>query len=517
MSSSSATSWPSARSCWKPSKRTSRPCSTSASARPRDCLDAARRILDSLQRRTARFTQAEELNAFFAADPLIPQLRELAERLRELKDSVKADDVEARLKAARDQAVRALRDKSELFEEGGDVIRLGPRHRFSVNTQELDLTLMPRGDALYLHLTGTDFLEPLQDPRLDELREFWQVNLESESETLYRAEYLAGEVLAAADAGRDGFSLERLQALLAQPDELARAIRDFAAPRYKEGYEKGIHDHDAAAILVRLLPLRESAGLLRYAPRRGPSPACSGAAGARSGKSPAGPSGHAAAAASSRCSVVTTACSPFAAKWPRRCVRCSPNSPSRWTRSISTRRPSTWSGNCPPSVPNSPSANMPGNCRKDSLRLQGARLWDDYRQTLERLGERPAAQWELAGNWLRGLCGDAEFQPLAAYLDEAVALSLLDEEMPRRITEVDLRFQVDGLMGEHPRIVERGLALAVDDFFRPPASPSPAVPAGAAALPGAAPGDRRTRARGIASGRVQAATAVLVRSQQADQ
>ena len=50
-----------------------------------------------------------------------------------------------------------MRDKSELFEEGGDVIRLGPRHRFSVNTQELDLTLMPRGDALYLHLTGTDF------------------------------------------------------------------------------------------------------------------------------------------------------------------------------------------------------------------------------------------------------------------------------------------------------------------------------------------------------------------------
>ena len=49
--------------------------------------------------------------------------------------------------------------------------------------------------------------------------------------------------------------------------------------------------------------------------------------------------------------------------------------------------------------------------------------------------------------------------------------------MPRRITEVDLRFQVDGLMGEHPRIVERGLALAVDDFFGR-LSPSPAVPPG---------------------------------------
>ncbi|WP_132757480.1 DNA repair ATPase [Pseudomonas aeruginosa] len=429
-------------------------------------LDAARRILDSLQRRTARFTQAEELNAFFAADPLILKLRELAERLRELKDSVKADDVEARLKAARDQAVRALRDKSELFEEGGDVIRLGPRHRFSVNTQELDLTLMPRGDALYLHLTGTDFLEPLQDPRLDELRGFWQVNLESESETLYRAEYLAGEVLAAADAGRDGFSLERLQALLAQPDELARAIRDFAAPRYKEGYEKGIHDHDAAAILVRLLPLRESAGLLRYAPsarafaslfwsrRREEREVAGWPERARSSRSIQQMFGRDDGLLALR-GEVASAMRALLAEQP---IALDPQHIDEAAEylvwELSAERPE---------FTFSKYARQLQEGLK--LRLQGARLWDDYRQTLERLGERPAAQWELAGNWLRGLCGDAEFQPLAAYLDEAVALSLLDEEMPRRITEVDLRFQVDGLMGEHPRIVERGLALAVDDFF----------------------------------------------------
>ncbi|WP_374379305.1 DNA repair ATPase, partial [Pseudomonas fluvialis] len=227
-------------------------------------LEAARRILDSLARRTARFTRAEELNAFFAADPLILKLREMTERLRALQDSVKADDIEARLKGARDQAVRALRDKSELFEEGGNVIKLGPRHRFSVNSQELDLTLLPRGEQLYLHLTGTDFLEPLANAELEALKPFWQVALESESAQLYRGEYLAGEVLAAADEGREGLDLERLKSLLAQPDELARLVRDFAAPRYKEGYEKGIHDHDAAAILIQLLPLRDSAGLLRY-------------------------------------------------------------------------------------------------------------------------------------------------------------------------------------------------------------------------------------------------------------
>src|SRR5690606_18724091 len=143
--------------------------------------DAAGRILDGLDRRTARFTRPEELNAFFAGDPLILKLRELAERLRELGDSVRADDIEARLKGVRDQAVRAQRDQRELFEAGGNVIRLGPRHRFSVNTQELDLTLLPRGEQMHLHLTGTDFLEPLHDPELKALRACWQLSLESES------------------------------------------------------------------------------------------------------------------------------------------------------------------------------------------------------------------------------------------------------------------------------------------------------------------------------------------------
>ncbi|WP_251285108.1 hypothetical protein, partial [Enterobacter hormaechei] len=44
-------------------------------------------------------------------------------------------------------------------------------------------------------------------------------------------------------------------------------VRAFAAPRYREGYERGIHDHDAALILRALLPLQQAAGSLRHAPR----------------------------------------------------------------------------------------------------------------------------------------------------------------------------------------------------------------------------------------------------------
>lgn len=429
-------------------------------------LDAARRILESLGRRTAKFTQAEELNAFFAADPLILKLRELAQRLRELKDSVKADDVEARLKGARDQAVRALRDKSELFEEGGNVIRLGPRHRFSVNTQELDLTLMPRGEALYLHLTGTDFLEPLRDPELETLKAFWQVSLESESERLYRAEYLAGQVLDAADASQENLSLDGLKQWLGQPEELARVIRDFAAPRYREGYEKGIHDHDAAAILAQLLPLRESAGLLRH----GPLPRAFAALYWDLQRAAEGPAQWPERARTSRHiqqlfgrrdglldlqAEIAAAMDAFLAIEPLGLAPAEVREAAEYLVSelAAERIEFTFSKY----------ARQLQEALK--LRLQGARMWDDYQQALGRLDGRPAAQWALAGNWLRGLCSEAEYGALQDYLPEAVALSLLAEDFPRRVTEVDLRFVVTGLMGEHPRIQERSLQLAVDDFF----------------------------------------------------
>ncbi|MDN6860525.1 DNA repair ATPase [Pseudomonas sp. CAN2814] len=428
-------------------------------------LDAARRILESLARRTAKFAQAEELNAFFAADPLILKLRELAQRLRELKDSVKADDVEARLKGARDQAVRALRDKTELFEEGGNVIRLGPRHRFSVNTQELDLTLMPRGDELYLHLTGTEFLEPLRDAELEGLKAFWQVSLESESEQLYRAEYLAGQVLDAAAEGRENLSLDGLRQLLQQPEELSRVIRDFAAPRYREGYEKGIHDHDAAAIIAQLLPLRESAGLLSHAPL----PRAVAALYWDLQREVEGP-----------------------AQWPERART------SRHIQQLFGQRAGLLdlqreiAGTLDRFLASEPLGLAPADVQEAAeylvselaaerieftfskyarqlqealkLRLQGARMWDDYQQALARLQGRPAAQWALAGNWLRGLCSESEYAGFADYLPEAVALSLLAEDFPRRVSEVDLRFVVSNLMGEHPRIQERSLSLAVDDF-----------------------------------------------------
>src|SRR5690606_5237023 len=96
-------------------------------------------------------------------DAMVAKLRQVSAQLLELGDSVKADEVAARLKTVQQEAVRGLRDKLELFDaSGAPVIKLG-RHRFNVNTQPVELTLVPSEGGLALHVTGTDFHEPITD------------------------------------------------------------------------------------------------------------------------------------------------------------------------------------------------------------------------------------------------------------------------------------------------------------------------------------------------------------------
>lgn len=426
--------------------------------------DAAGRILDGLDRRTARFTRPEELSAFFAGDPLILKLRELAERLRELGDSVRADDIEARLKGVRDQAVRAQRDQRELFEAGGNVIRLGPRHRFSVNTQELDLTLLPRGEQMHLHLTGTDFLEPLHDPELEALRAYWQLSLESESDQLYRGEYLAGSLLAAAERGAEGLSLDQLKTAMSQPRELLGLVREFAAPRYREGYQRGIHDEDALAILLRLLELRDGAGLLTYGPAargfalffwscwRGEAQAARWPRRAASGAQVRRLFGHADGVEQLRAEA-RQAMARFQAEHGVPGVSLD-ESAEYLVEELAAER-------------------IEFVCSKyarellEGLRrhLQAGHLWDDYQQALEGLRDQPAQRWALAANWLEGYCR-SQMPELRPYVPEAVALSLVGEALAPRILEADLRFRVEGLLGEHSRIQDGALELSLDDFFQ---------------------------------------------------
>lgn len=430
-------------------------------------FDAAARILDGLPRRTERFENADELNAFFAGDALILKLRELATRLREYHDTVKADDVEARLKAVRDQAVRGLRDRSDLFEGGGQVIRLGPRHRFSVNTQPLDLTILPRGDGLSIHLTGTDFYAPIEDPELETLRDYWQVTLDSESPDITRAEYLAGLVLQAAIEGREGLDLDRLQRELPEPDALERSVRAFAAPRYREGYEKGIHDHDAALILRALLPLHAQAGPLAKPPAaRALAMAfwAFGRAGTAADQWPERSAGARAirqlfasdAGIDALRTEIADALAAFVA---------AQNLP--FDAALAPVAADYLFEELREGAPTFGISHYARDLR-DALRkaLDSAGLTADVERALSDAAAPLAQRWSLAAQWLGALGASETHAALAGYVPEAIVLLLAGDTLPHTLREVTLITTVDGLLGEHPRVHEGRLQLALDDFLQ---------------------------------------------------
>ncbi|WP_326600696.1 DNA repair ATPase [Streptomyces sp. NBC_01803] len=210
--------------------------------------DSADRVLTTVVRRATALDTLDEVNAYFAADPLVARVRTTAGELRGIGETVRADELDGRLKAARQEAGRALRDRADLYGADGTV-RLG-RHRFSVTTQPIDLTLVPHGDGLAFAVTGTDYRAPVADPELAAARGFWDQPLVSESPEVYRSEHLAATVFASAPVSGDAVEL----------------VRRAAESAYDEGYDRGVHDHDAVEILTVLLRLREGADLLRHPP-----------------------------------------------------------------------------------------------------------------------------------------------------------------------------------------------------------------------------------------------------------
>ena len=224
-------------------------------ARRADRLVAsAQRTLGSVQRRVGGLPTLEEVNTYFATDPMVGKLRSVAAELRTLGDAVRAEELDGRLKAARQEAGRALRDRLDLYGADGSTIRLG-RHTFAVNTQAIDLTLVPDGAFT---VTGTDYRAPVRDAAfIADTAAFRDQPLISENRAVYRAEHLAAAIFAADPAGA--------AAALAD-DRLRDLVRREAESRIDEGYERGVHDADAAAILGAVIRLHAAAGLLRYEP-----------------------------------------------------------------------------------------------------------------------------------------------------------------------------------------------------------------------------------------------------------
>ena len=226
-------------------------------------MQAAERILNGIKGRVATFKAVEEIHGYFASDLMIEKVRGIIQELGELGDSVKMDDVQSRLKTIGEDAVRQLKDRQDLFEDGENVIRFGA-HKFSVNTFELALTTVFRDGEMHFHLAGTNYFDRIKDEEFLATRDLWTQEALSENADVYRAEYLA-YILLQMVREPGGDSLDDLRAMA--PEALQAYVQKFMGSRYSEGYVKGVHDHDGARILRALLDMEASIGLLAFHPK----------------------------------------------------------------------------------------------------------------------------------------------------------------------------------------------------------------------------------------------------------
>lgn len=435
--------------------------------RAQNLEDAANRILTSVQRRLDKFQTADEVNSFFASDPLILKLRQLIEELQGLDASVKADDLSARFKAMREQGVRALRDKAEIFEEGGQVIKLGPRHRFSVNTQEVDLTLLPRGEHLAQHLTGTDYYEVVDDPVLNELKPYWTMTLASESTSVYRAEYLAYQFWQALQAGELASKRSEILAELQNLDALVSRVRDYAGPRYREGYERGIHDHDAALILQQLIPQARAAGTLRY-PVTVRAQAVYYWAQVQHDKDNQAWRNRARSAVQLRERLGSD-----------EAFKALVNQLESRLQSFVEQRHLPFA---PETLPLT-AEYLVEELAKEALAfetthvaaelaeqfrhsLQEAGLWKGFLDSLKFAEGEADSAWPTATAWLAAWIKREGLTERLHYLDEAVTLVAAEIPVPRDIREVDLEQTITGLLGQHPNLQGQTLTLRLDEFVQ---------------------------------------------------
>jgi len=234
------------------------------SRRADSLVSAADRILQGIASRALRLSDADALRGYLAADAMVDKVRQLASQLQELGDTVRMDDVLSRLKAIGDDSLRQLRDRKDLYAGGDDLIRLG-KHQFSVNRQPIELTTIVRQGNIQLHLTGTQFFQPLVDAALEDARDLWEQLLPSETQEIYRAEHLAFLYFTQLVGGWLDISAD--QFLSAQVEQRVQWLREFMQQRHDEGYSRGVHDHDAAALVTELARMERGLGLLRFSPQ----------------------------------------------------------------------------------------------------------------------------------------------------------------------------------------------------------------------------------------------------------
>ena len=394
---------------------------------------------------------------------MVLKLGELGVQLHDLGDTVRADEVQSRIKSARQDALRALRDKTELFDGGENVIKLG-QHRFSVQTQPLELVLVPRDEHMTLHLTGTDYFEPIEDEGLASARDLWEQSLVSENAAVYRGEFLAACMLFDAEDGKQGLTIERLTGD-ARDGKLLETVRAYAQDRLDEGYERGIHDADAAKILEKAVALRASAGLLRFAPDARALAALYWAALSEEDRAvlhararSLGRLRAETAYASAQAALAAELQAPIAARAKDLSLAADRGVLAGASRYLVEELVSERARFVA-------SAAADSLCRGLTTFLDGNGSRRAFEDELKALDGHVSEQLGVALAYVDAFVGTKKLDHVRSFIREAAVMLVTDRGVEREASAATVETTVDGLLGSHSRISNRTMQLAIDELL----------------------------------------------------
>ena len=155
-------------------------------------FDAAERVFKGLENRLKTLEDTKLINDIFSNDLMVEKLRDIIENLVSLGDTTKASEIESKIKSLKENAIRQLKDKKELFLDG-NTIKFG-KNNFLVSEEEAELTFIRKNEFFYYHISGTDFWEKVEEDLISPYKRVWNQENVSESSEIYKAEYMAYKV-----------------------------------------------------------------------------------------------------------------------------------------------------------------------------------------------------------------------------------------------------------------------------------------------------------------------------------
>lgn len=198
----------------------------------------------SVKGRIDRLESVSQLNEFFASDSLVKRSIDVANKIREAGDGVKADQLISELVKLKDSSYRDIKDKQDLYVDGGNFLKLG-RYKFPVNREKFSVNIIHKEDGLYANVSSTDYEKKL-DGEVNDYQDIFDMVVYSENKDISRSEFLAYSLMKKYNFNADN--------IIALGDNLISEIRELIMSDVEAGYSVGVHDADAEKIVLGLVP-----------------------------------------------------------------------------------------------------------------------------------------------------------------------------------------------------------------------------------------------------------------------